>query len=76
MYRGNTPLRKEVIDIPTTRGKNKSLVMYPEEEKIIRTYADQIYRQTGKFSESEAVRRLIVAGAKALKVKVDDHLHG
>ncbi len=65
-----------MINIPTKNGKNKSYVVFPEHDKIIRTYADTLYRRTGKFSESEAMRQLIVAGAKALKVKIDDHVHG
>ena len=65
-----------MINIPTKNGKNKSYVVYPEHMRIIRTYADTLYKKTGRFSESEAMRQLVEAGAKALKVKEDDHVHG
>ena len=63
-----------MIDIPAKYGKTTCLILNPTEQKIVDVVALEILKKTGRFSKSEAIRQLINAGAKEMKVKVSENV--
>lgn len=55
------------MNIPYKIGKATTVILHNEEEKAVKDLAMQLLEKTGTYSQSEAVRMLIRAGAAVLK---------
>ena len=61
--------QREVVIIPVKNGAGTNIVLQPQDQKIIENLAMKILKETGRYSKSEAARRLIRAGAEVLGIK-------
>ena len=61
--------RKGGNTIPTKTGKVTTVILFPEEEQIVRELTAKRYLETGKMSQSDTVRYLIREGIQAVKNK-------
>ena len=60
--------QREVVIIPVKNGAGTNIVLQPQDQKIIENLAMKILKETGRYSKSEAARRLIRAGAEVLGI--------